>query len=61
VDDIGTELPNGFPEFRNLPEISDNSFSVHSEVSAFDALFFNGVNLLRDERGVTAILATGDD
>ena len=61
MDDVRMELPDGFPEFRNLPEISHDSLSVHAEILAFDALLFNGVNLLRDERGVMTILATSDD
>jgi hypothetical protein len=61
VYNVGAELPDGFPEPRKLPEITGYPFPVNAEKPAFDTLFFDSLNLLRDERGITAMLATGDN
>lgn len=61
MDNVWAELLDGDPKLRQLSEISYDSFSVNAVIAAFDALFFNGVDLLCNERSVTAIFATGDD
>ena len=61
MDDIWLEVPNGLSQLGNLAEVSPNSISVHTEKLAVNALFFNGFNLLRDERSVMTFFAAGDD
>ena len=61
MDYVGAEYPDGLFHFRNLTEIAEDSLPVHTEISALDALLLHGGNLLRDERSIMAMLATGDD
>jgi len=61
MNDVRAELFDCPPQFRNLPKITHNPLSVYTKIPAFDALFFNGLHLLRDEWSVMAIFKTGND
>ena len=61
MDDIRMKVTEGFLQPRYLTQVSSDTLSIHAEIPAFDALLFNGINLLRNEWSVFAILAASDD
>ena len=61
MDQIRTECPDGLHQRRKLSEIAGDAFSSDAEVLTVDTLLAYGFSLLRDERGIMAILTAGDD
>ena len=61
MDQVRPEGSDGFHQRGELPEIADNAFLGDAEVLDIDTLFANCFHLLRDERGILAILATSDN
>ena len=58
---VGAEITDDLPQFRNLTEISRDTLPVHTEIPAFDTLLLNRVHLLRDKRSITAFLGAGNN
>ena len=61
MDDIWLEIVDHLSQLGNLAEVAPDSIPIHAKEHAVNALFFNGLDLLRDERSVVTIFAAGDD
>lgn len=61
MDYVRTVFADSLPETPQMGEIPRYPFLVDSEEMALDSLPLHGLHLLRDEWGITSLLAACDD